>query len=101
MSTTTSYGTWQNHTSELSLRNGIEDALGVDEHGNEAEYRDAVEADYRTAINAALPEGVSLAGDEFYGPHPLDGMSYAKAHEAISTAIDGVDFWAIAERHAK
>lgn len=51
----------------------------------------AVAADYRAAINAALPDGVVLDGNEFHGP--------AGAALDIQATVDGVDFWAIAKRH--
>jgi hypothetical protein len=38
-----------------------------------------------------------LAGDEFYGPHPINANAFA----GIAVAIEGVDLFAIAERHAK
>lgn len=52
---------------------------------------------YRDAINAALPDGVSLVGDEFIGPHPAP----ADAREQIGEALGAVDFWALVERHAR
>jgi hypothetical protein len=93
MTTTTSYGTWFHfvRTTSLGLRDLVDEVLG--EHFDKATL-DAVETDYRAAINAALPEGVSLAGNEFYGPHPLD---WAK-RDAIADAVESVDIWAILGR---
>ena len=50
----------------------------------------------RQAIDEALPEGIFLAGDEFYGP--TDSTVTA---EDIAAAVDSVDVWPIVERHAK
>lgn len=47
-----------------------------------------VAADFRAAVNAALPGDVILDENEFHGP--------ALDTQAI---VDGVDFWAIAKRH--
>jgi hypothetical protein len=95
MSTTTSYGTWLNLTdTSLNVRQSVEESLG--EFGDEYDVN-AIERDYRAAIDAALPEGVTLAGDEFYGPHPINAAAFA----GIEVAVDGVDFWAIVERHAR
>src|SRR5690606_32685817 len=57
---------------------------------------DAIIADYRDAINERLaPHGITLAGDEFYGPYPR----IENAAETIADAIKDVDFWAIVARH--
>jgi hypothetical protein len=105
MTVTTTLGTWNNyHRSTLTLEQDVCEALG----DFTADYNvDAIEADYRQAINAALPEGVSLNGDEFYGPyyeadrrfdgHPTDEFGVLD----ITAIIDSVDFWEIAARHDK
>lgn len=95
MTTTTSYGTWFYfvRTTSLGLRGLVDELLG--EHFDKATL-DAVETDYRTAINAALPEGVTLAGDEFHGPHPLDSAK----RDAIADAVESVDIWAILRRRS-
>lgn len=103
MTVTTQYGSWSRRANgSATLRGQIEDSLyewpGID--------IDAVESDYRAAINAALPDSVSLCGDEFYGnyyesdcadqdgyPHDSNGML------DIAAIIEGVDFWAIVDRH--
>lgn len=96
MTTTTSYGTWVTVTNSpyLTLRQDVEAFTG--EYGGDYDV-DAIERDYRAAINAALPGGVTLAGEEFYGPVPVDNA----ATDAIAPAIDEVDFWAIVQRHDK
>lgn len=74
MTTTTSYGTWYNHTESISVENSIVDYCS----GADSDWREAMEAAgaferiaqaYRNAVNDALPPGVSLSGDEFYGPY--------------------------------
>jgi hypothetical protein len=42
----------------------------------------------RKAINKALPEGVSLCGDTFYGPYP-------KVEVDLKEAVNSVDFWGL------
>lgn len=75
MTTTTSYGTWYNHTgSNVTVEADVADYVG----GGDREWRERIEADgsfdamvddYRQAVNDALPAGVSLAGNDFYGPY--------------------------------
>lgn len=89
MTTTTSYGTWVNHgDGETTIEDNVTVALGdfVDDYDV-----DSLTAAYRGAINRVLPDGVSLHGNEFYGPHPR-----ADVDAAIKAAIGSVDFWAIA-----
>jgi hypothetical protein len=78
--TTTSYGTWCNRVNQYSTSPDadIEDYVG----GGDSEWVERLEksgaleeikADFRAAINAALPDSVSLCGDEFIGPaYPED-----------------------------
>lgn len=64
--------------------------------GFEADFDlEAIEAEYRAAIDAALPEGVSLLGDEFYGEY---GVDYSGLD--IAEIIESVDFDTIVARHA-
>lgn len=70
MSATTSYGSWNTvDRSNLTVEGSVASYLG--------EFVDAYDVNkivdmYREAINYCLPEGVSLLGDEFYGPYPRD-----------------------------
>lgn len=93
--TTTSYGTWYNHNRELTVTAGIVNALG--DYGNEYDI-DAIEAEYREAIDAVLPERVVLVGDEFIGPAYADDKTWDGDLD-ITALIESVDFWAIAEKH--
>lgn len=94
MTTTRSYGSWNRATghSTLTLDGEVADALlaGVDFNDYSDAQIDAVAAAYRAAINEALPEGVALCGDEFYGPADADTPDLAEI-------VDSVDFWSIAE----
>lgn len=94
MTTTRSYGSWNRATghSTLTLDGEVADALlaGVDFNDYSEAQIDAVAAAYRAAINEALPEGVALCGDEFYGPADADTPDLAEI-------VDSVDFWSIAE----
>ena len=89
---TTSYGTWNNLVDPraLSVEQTISEALGA--FGADYDI-DAIAADYRAAINAALPEGVSLNGNDFYGPYDKDDRL------DIKSVVDSVDFWAIVAKH--
>lgn len=98
MATTMSYGNWNNRAKRgLDLEWDVRAALGED-----AENVEAIIKAYREAINDALPPGVSLHGNEFYGPayaedcnengYPLDEDGSLD----IKAIVDSVDFWAVA-----
>lgn len=96
MPTTTSYGSWFNHQGhELNIETSVVVALG--DYGREYDV-DAIARDWAEAINEALPHGVTLAGDEFYGPAYAEDRDWDGDLD-ITAAIEGVDFWAIAEKH--
>jgi hypothetical protein len=93
MTTTTSYGTWCNH---YSLSAGVENVV-ADFLGDQADGFDVdglVEA-FRDGINDLLPEGVTLAGNDFYGPDPRPS-DYA---ETIVEAIVAVDLGELAKEY--
>ncbi|MBT2467876.1 hypothetical protein J7E97_08305 [Streptomyces sp. ISL-66] len=68
MTTTTSYGTWTTKVS--SYESSPEDGIHAFLNGNDPdEYdMDSIFRAYREAIDAVLPPGVSLCGNEFIGP---------------------------------
>jgi hypothetical protein len=104
MTTTTSYGTWVNHGDQMSVNveTSVYEALGsyADDYNV-----DAIVAEYRDAINDALPTNVNLCGDEFIGPaypadqdfdaYPTDDDGNLDLH----AIVESIDFWAIAARH--
>lgn len=104
MATTTSYGTWCNRIESLSLsvENTVADYLGdfVDDYDF-----DGVVAEYRGAINDALPDSVILSGNEFIGPYydadqdfdgyPTDEGGFLD----LKAIVDGIDLDEIAARH--
>lgn len=100
---TCSYGSWYRNVGDFSVT-----LLGQVEGALNGEFTDeevgAVADAYRDAINAALPEDVSLCGDEFYGTAgELDTAGYPTDEDGrldIAAIIDGVDFWGIVERIA-
>ncbi|MDG4784368.1 type II toxin-antitoxin system prevent-host-death family antitoxin [Micromonospora sp. WMMD1102] len=101
MTTTTSYGTWANADgSHLTVEDSVVVALG--DHVSDYDV-DAVAADYRAAINDALPDSVSLSGNDFYGPahdREFDGYPLTEHGDLdLSAIVNGVDFWEIAARH--
>jgi hypothetical protein len=104
MTATTSYGTWNNRveSGELTVEQSVLTALGDFAH----EYDlDAIAADYRNAINDALPSGVSLNGDEFYGPYYTADRDFGDCpmdeddRLDIKAIVETVDFWDIAAKH--
>jgi hypothetical protein len=103
MTTTTSYGTWVNHTNAPTVEQYCYDAFGSE--GPAGFDLDTIVADYRAAINDALPATVTLNGDEFYGPyHAADQHfdGYPTTDDGsldIHAIVESVDFWAIAARH--
>ncbi len=104
MTTTTSYGTWNNRVERLAanFEASVYEALG--DFAGDYDI-DAIKADYRAAINEALPDGVSLNGSEFYGPYyeaDRDFVGYPHDEDGrldIKAIVDGVDFAEIAARH--
>lgn len=104
--TTTSYGTWNNRVEPyaLTVEQTVIEAIG--DHAEDFDL-DAIAADYRDAINDALPDGVSLNGDEFYGPYSRDDANfdgYALDEDDrldIKAIVDGIDFWEIAAKHER
>lgn len=101
--TTTSYGTWCTKVDDLALT--VEQTI-YETIGNADEYDiDAIAADYRAAINEALPEGVTLAGNEFIGPYYAEDATWGPELEDEDGRLDikaivlGVDLWAIAAKH--
>lgn len=100
---TTSYGTWCTKVDDLALT--VEQTI-AETLGDADEYDiDAIAADYRTAINKALPEGVTLAGNDFYGPYYTEDATWGPELEDEDGRLDikaivlGVDLWAIAAKH--
>lgn len=99
-----SYGPWYRNVGDSSgtLLGQVESSLNGEFTDDEVT---AVADAYRAAITAALPDGVQLCGDEFYGPAvELDTAGYPVDEDGrldIAAIIDGVDFWGIVERIAK
>ena len=91
---TTVIGDWTTvEPHSTSLEATIGSALG--EYAGDHDIP-ALTAAFRAAIDNALPEGISLNGNQFIGPwgHPYPG-------DAIREAYASVNFWALAQRHAK
>lgn len=106
MTVTTSYGSWYNHTgSNLTPSADIQDVMG----GADSDWLqrmedsgaiDDIERDWREAINEALPEGITLAGEEFYGPHDSDPDYTDEIQDCdIREIINAIDLQDIIERH--
>lgn len=93
MTTTTSYGSWNNHgdRSALTVAQTVQEAFGS--WGSDGFDVEAIVREYRAAINRALPEGVHLVGNEFIGPWPQMDID-------ITACVKSVDLWPIIQRHA-
>lgn len=66
--------------------------------GNPGEYDiDAIGDDYRDAIQAVLPEGITFAREEFVGPYPPPAGAVGQLRDLVAT----VDLWDIVARHEK
>lgn len=101
--TTTTYGTWTSvdHYS-VTVEQTIVETLG--DYGSEYDI-DAIAAEYRDAINDALPDGVTLSGNEFYGPYYADDVTWDRADYPtvegspdLMVLVDSIDLWAIIAR---
>jgi hypothetical protein len=105
MTTTTTYGTWNNRVDTYSadFETYVMDAFGSE--GADGFDFDAIVADYRDAINDALPASVSLCGSEFVGPYyeaDYDFDGYPTDDDGrldIKAIVESVDFWEIAAKH--
>lgn len=98
--TNRSYGTWHTNTNGMlsTLEATVEQALDNWPDIDQQQVCDA----YRAAINEALPEGLMLCGDEFYGPadEPDEWDTHLRDKNGrldIAAIIDGVGFWEIVE----
>lgn len=103
MTTNTSYGSWGSRVRHMlsTVEACVEQALSEWSMADEAAA--AITADYRAAINAALPDGVQLCGEEFYGPAGdinLDGYPVTEDGALdLDAIVQGIDFWAIVAKH--
>jgi hypothetical protein len=111
MTTTTDYGTWYNHTHSNSNPEGdILDFInggGSDwcERVDTTGAFDLMARAYRDAIQAALPPGVHLTGDQFIGPAYDDDKDFDGYPENedgdldINAIVESVDLAEIVERY--
>ncbi|RZU28220.1 hypothetical protein EV284_6386 [Streptomyces sp. BK022] len=108
----TSYGTWCNQVNTYSTSPDA-DVLdyvngGPNDWQNMLESTGAlakIQADYRAAINEALPPAISLCGDEFIGPwqpdddefdgYPVDEIGALD----FKAMVEDIDLEPIVERH--
>ncbi|MEO3976287.1 hypothetical protein [Streptomyces sp. CAU 1734] len=107
MNVTTGYGTWNNYgdSGNVSVEATIVDAIT----GGDSEWQDRMEtsgaldriaADYRDAITGTLPDGISMAGNEFIGLHHTDPDYTDEIGDFdISEAVRRVDLQAIIQKH--
>lgn len=110
--TTTSYGTWCNQASTYSTSPEADILDYI--NGGDSEWRslmaasgalEAIQDDYRAAINEALPGSVSLSGDEFIGPYQPDDDEWEGypvdefGSLDIKAICEGIDLEPILQRH--
>ncbi|MFE4915861.1 hypothetical protein ACFRCX_30620 [Streptomyces sp. NPDC056652] len=100
---TTTYGTWYNFKGhELTVAATVAAAVG--DYDDDYDL-DAIEDDYRDAIQKALPGSVGLAGEDFIGPYYEKDQDFDGYPEGefggldITAIIESVDLMAIVERH--
>lgn len=110
--TTTSYGTWCNQVNPYSTSPDT-DVLDYINGGDNAWQRllDAsgaltkIQSEYREAINAALPDSISLCGDEFIGPAEPDDAEFDDYPQGeyggldIKALVEDIDLEPIVERN--
>lgn len=98
---TTSIGTWCNFGD--SWNTSVEATIADFLNGGDADWRERMEEsgaadriaeDYRDAVEAVLPEGISICGNEFIADVDVDFDS-----DEIKEAIEAIDLGAIVERH--
>jgi hypothetical protein len=103
MTTTTDFGSWTNHGDryELTVESTVLNFIG----GGDSDWRERVEtsgafdrmvSDYRDAIQAALPEGVFLTGNEFIGPYSADDYTWDGELD-IHAIVESIDLGAIVD----
>lgn len=92
MTTTTTYGSWiTSGDGTLTIEDSITGALG--DYSGDFDVEGLIQA-YRAAIDEALPETISLCGNEFIGAYPMPD----DATDQIRAAVATVDLWEIAPR---
>src|SRR4030043_993099 len=85
--TTTNYGSWVSIGGGfLTIEDSVRGALGEDAGAFDG---DGLVDAYRAAIDAALPEEISINGSEFYGPYPAP----ADATDPVRSAGPSPDLW--------
>lgn len=94
MTTTTEYGAWGDHGMFGEVRADVAEFLG--EFVGDYDLDGLVMA-YQDAITDALPDGVALRGNDFYGPWPRPD----DYREVIAAVIDSVDLAALAGQYEK
>lgn len=88
----TSYGCWNTLTDGTAPEDDVCQYLGAVEDDYDV---DAIVREYREAVDAALPRGVELYGDEFTGPYD----ARKELRPLIRPAVESIDLGAIVSRH--
>lgn len=114
MPTTAAYAHWTNivDSTASTVEQTVAKFLAASDPDWAAELEESgaledIVQEYRDAINAALPAGITLAGSEFIGPVDCDPAEWdgdypitADGRPDIAAIVAGVDLGEIVERHA-
>ncbi|MEU9703043.1 hypothetical protein [Streptomyces sp. NPDC047981] len=110
--TTTSYGTWCNRVNASSTSPDVDILDFI--NGGDSDWQqllessgalDEIQLEYRRRIDAALPDSISLCGEEFIGPwQPEDGEFDGYPADAdgfldFAAMVEDIDLGAIVERN--
>lgn len=100
----TDFGSWNTvNPTTLNVAHGAVELLGA--YASDYDTAGLAHA-YADAINAALPERVSLAGDRFFGPWIVrdgewDGYPTVEGRLDLKAIVEGVDFWRLARAYER
>ncbi|MEV7654615.1 hypothetical protein AB0O39_10635 [Streptomyces anulatus] len=110
--TTTSYGTWCNKINQFSTSpdSDVLDYINGGDNAWQTRLQESgalelIQDEYREAINAALPDSVALAGDEFIGPaYPEDDEFDGYPTDEygaldLKALVEGIDLQPIVDRN--
>ena len=89
------YGLWSDFAPGRDPESYVEDARGVNPASCDL-Y--ALAAEFRRAVNAALPDGVTLAGNMFLGPYEAAECRWDSPLD-ITAIISSIDLEPIIKAH--
>jgi hypothetical protein len=88
--------TWSDATGWDTVEDWVDDRLRSRWGAEGGDFdQDGLSYELRETLNEGLPDGWALDDDRFVGPDPLP----ANALDIVRDAIDGLDFWDIAQSY--